>query len=155
LGVLLVLLLLVVYSLGRLVVLDMGFALGWITLTRMYFFFAQGVVGFYVSFEMVLLPISMVIFLWGVQPERSLSFLSLVGFRLVSILPLLGVLTLLHLGGLVLFPVVSGFCSVLLVLGFLVKLPLFLVHYWLPKAHVEAPTIGSILLAGLLLKLGC
>jgi NADH:ubiquinone oxidoreductase subunit 4 (subunit M) len=50
---------------------------------------------------------------------------------------------------------VSGFCSFLLVLGFLIKLPLFLVHYWLPKAHVEAPTVGSILLAGLLLKLGC
>jgi hypothetical protein len=36
---------------------------------------------------------------------------------------------LLHLGGLVMFPLVSGFCSVLLVLGFLIKLPLFLVHY--------------------------
>lgn len=38
--------------------------------------------------------------------------------------------------------------------GFLVKLPLYLLHLWLPKAHVEAPTYGSIILAGLLLKLG-
>ena len=38
--------------------------------------------------------------------------------------------------------------------GFLVKLPVFLVHGWLPKAHVEAPVGGSIILAGVLLKLG-
>jgi len=41
-----------------------------------------------------------------------------------------------------------------LVLAFLIKLPLFLVHLWLPKAHVEAPVAGSIILAGVLLKLG-
>ena len=80
LGVLLLLLLLVVFSLGRLVVLDMGTALGWIVLVRMYFFFAQGVIGFYVSFEMVLLPISMVIFLW----EFSQSGLFLFSLWLVS-----------------------------------------------------------------------
>jgi len=39
-------------------------------------------------------------------------------------------------------------------LAFLVKLPIFFLHRWLPKAHVEAPTVGSILLAGILLKLG-
>lgn len=43
---------------------------------------------------------------------------------------------------------------VLLLLPFLVKFPLFGVHYWLPLAHVEAPLIGRILLAGILLKLG-
>jgi len=42
----------------------------------------------------------------------------------------------------------------LLVIAFLVKLPIFLVHLWLPKAHVEAPVSGSIVLAGVLLKLG-
>lgn len=44
--------------------------------------------------------------------------------------------------------------SVLYVLGFLVKLPVFPFYLWLPKAHVEAPLAGSIILAGLLLKLG-
>lgn len=43
------------------------------------------------------------------------------------------------------------FCSVL---AFMVKLPLFIFHLWLPKAHVEAPVAGSIVLAGVLLKLG-
>jgi len=41
-----------------------------------------------------------------------------------------------------------------LVRAFLVKIPLFFVHLWLPKAHVEAPVAGSIILAGVLLKLG-
>jgi len=43
---------------------------------------------------------------------------------------------------------------VALVMAFLIKLPMFLVHLWLPKAHVEAPVAGSMILAGVLLKLG-
>jgi len=43
---------------------------------------------------------------------------------------------------------------VVTVFAFIVKLPIFLVHLWLPKAHVEAPVAGSIILAGVLLKLG-
>jgi NADH:ubiquinone oxidoreductase subunit 4 (subunit M) len=45
-------------------------------------------------------------------------------------------------------------CSLILSLVFLVKLPVYGLHFWLPMAHVEAPTFGSILLAGVLLKLG-
>jgi NADH-ubiquinone oxidoreductase chain 4 len=41
-----------------------------------------------------------------------------------------------------------------IIFAFLVKIPIFLVHLWLPKAHVEAPVAGSIILAGILLKLG-
>jgi len=41
-----------------------------------------------------------------------------------------------------------------MITAFLVKIPIFLVHLWLPKAHVEAPVAGSIVLAGILLKLG-
>lgn len=41
-----------------------------------------------------------------------------------------------------------------LVLAFLVKVPIFIFHLWLPKAHVEAPVAGSMILAGVLLKLG-
>lgn len=44
--------------------------------------------------------------------------------------------------------------SVILLLPFLVKFPMFGVHYWLPMAHVEAPLVGRILLAGIILKLG-
>ena len=41
-----------------------------------------------------------------------------------------------------------------MVFDFLVKMPIFMVHLWLPRAHVEAPVSGSIILAGVLLKLG-
>lgn len=44
--------------------------------------------------------------------------------------------------------------SLILVLAFLVKLPLYSIHLWLPMAHVEAPVFGSIILAGILLKFG-
>lgn len=49
---------------------------------------------------------------------------------------------------------VSGLFYVCMVLAFLVRMPMFLVHLWLPKAHVEAPVSGSMILAGVLLKLG-
>jgi len=42
----------------------------------------------------------------------------------------------------------------ILIIAFLVKIPIFLLHLWLPKAHVEAPISGSMILAGILLKLG-
>jgi NADH-ubiquinone oxidoreductase chain 4 len=155
LSVLLLILLLVVYSLCGMVMVDLKFGVDLITVSRLIFFLSQSIFWFYVSFELVLLPISLTIFLWGTQPERSIAFLSLVGYSLISVLPLLGLLSLLHLSHLASFLLVTRLCSFLLVAGFLIKLPLFLVHYWLPKAHVEAPTVGSILLAGLLLKLGC
>jgi NADH-ubiquinone oxidoreductase chain 4 len=49
---------------------------------------------------------------------------------------------------------VSGLFYVCIVLAFLVRMPMFLVNLWLPKAHVEAPVSGSMILAGVLLKLG-
>jgi len=42
----------------------------------------------------------------------------------------------------------------ILIFAFLIKIPIYIVHLWLPKAHVEAPVVGSIILAGVLLKLG-
>jgi NADH-ubiquinone oxidoreductase chain 4 len=49
---------------------------------------------------------------------------------------------------------VGGVFYVCTVFAFLVRMPIFIVHLWLPKAHVEAPVSGSIILAGVLLKLG-
>ena len=48
----------------------------------------------------------------------------------------------------------SSFWRILFIFAFLVKIPVYFFHYWLPKAHVEAPTVGSMILAGILLKLG-
>jgi len=52
------------------------------------------------------------------------------------------------------FSSLSPYGRLLLCLSFLVKSPLYMLHSWLPKAHVEAPLFGSIILAGVILKLG-
>lgn len=83
-------------------------------------------------------------------------------YTLLASLPLLvGILFVYNsLGSLCLFllggsdSLVGGLFYVCLVFAFLVRMPIFMVHLWLPRAHVEAPVSGSIILAGVLLKLG-
>ena len=93
--------------------------------------------------------------------ERLLASLIIFFYTFFASLPLLIVilslavtvapnLTLLRIVRLKLNALSLIFC----LLAFLVKFPIFIVHGWLPKAHVEAPVSGSILLAGILLKLG-
>ena len=116
---------------------------------------------FYVFFESSLIPTIFLIFGWGYQPERLQAGLYLLFYTLFASLPLL----------IVLFYILENFFTLnfiflkefslenfifyfFLVFAFLVKIPIFIVHLWLPKAHVEAPVSGSIILAGVLLKLG-
>ena len=116
---------------------------------------------FYVFFESSLIPTLFLILGWGYQPERLQAGLYLLFYTLFASLPLL----------MALFYIINNFYSLnflflkefnienfllylFLVFAFLVKIPIFLVHLWLPKAHVEAPVSGSIILAGVLLKLG-
>jgi len=116
---------------------------------------------FYIFFERSLIPTLFLIFGWGYQPERLQAGLYLLFYTLFASLPLL----------IVLFYIFNNYLSLnflffkeynlenfllyfFLVFAFLVKMPMFLVHLWLPKAHVEAPVSGSIILAGILLKLG-
>nr|YP_009139406.1 NADH dehydrogenase subunit 4 [Cygnus cygnus]AKF78312.1 NADH dehydrogenase subunit 4 [Cygnus cygnus]AKT94817.1 NADH dehydrogenase subunit 4 [Cygnus cygnus] len=122
---------------------------------------------FYISFEATLIPTLILITRWGNQPERLSAGIYLLFYTLVSSLPLL--ITIMHLyvkiGTLHLptleltHPTLStswtGMLSGLaLLMAFMVKAPLYGLHLWLPKAHVEAPIAGSMLLAALLLKLG-
>lgn len=112
---------------------------------------------FYIFFELRLVPILIIILYWGNQPERLSAGLYFLLYTSVISFPYLFFL----LG---LFPSSYSFetrkleeralLSFLLLLPFLVKIPIFGLHFWLPKAHVEARTRGSIVLAGLLLKLG-
>ena len=116
---------------------------------------------FYVFFERRLIPTLFLILGWGYQPERLQAGLYLLFYTLFASLPLL----------IALFYIINNFYSLnflflkefnvdnfllylFLVFAFLVKIPIFLVHLWLPKAHVEAPVSGSMILAGVLLKLG-
>nr|YP_010600250.1 NADH dehydrogenase subunit 4 [Phryganogryllacris superangulata]WAL05834.1 NADH dehydrogenase subunit 4 [Phryganogryllacris superangulata] len=116
---------------------------------------------FYVFFEGSLIPTLLLILGWGYQPERMQAGVYLLFYTLLASLPLLIGLFYLYkeVGGLFIFGEVglslSNFYLYLsLVFAFLVKMPMFLVHLWLPKAHVEAPVSGSMILAGVLLKLG-
>jgi NADH-ubiquinone oxidoreductase chain 4 len=116
---------------------------------------------FYVFFESSLIPTVFIILGWGYQPERLQAGIYLLFYTLLASLPMLvGIFYvydfLFSVSFLVLgrFSFLSGFLYFCIIFAFLVRMPIFLVHLWLPKAHVEAPVSGSIILAGVLLKLG-
>nr|YP_010463158.1 NADH dehydrogenase subunit 4 [Chaetodon nippon]UUJ37666.1 NADH dehydrogenase subunit 4 [Chaetodon nippon] len=122
---------------------------------------------FYVMFEATLIPTLFVITRWGNQKERLNAGTYFLFYTLTASLPLLiGLLVLQKdVGTLSLLPTLlptmemSSATSTKLwwaacLLAFLVKMPLYGTHLWLPKAHVEAPIAGSMILAAVLLKLG-
>nr|QPM99859.1 NADH dehydrogenase subunit 4 [Haemaphysalis flava] len=114
---------------------------------------------FYFFFESVLFPIVMMIFGWGSQPERLQAGIYMLMYTLFGSLPLLVMMLIFKKTSLMyLFiewqEINIGIYFFLMMLGFLVKIPVFFFHLWLPKAHVEAPISGSMILAGVLLKLG-
>nr|YP_010173802.1 NADH dehydrogenase subunit 4 [Gymnodraco acuticeps]APU88619.1 NADH dehydrogenase subunit 4 [Gymnodraco acuticeps]QSJ54445.1 NADH dehydrogenase subunit 4 [Gymnodraco acuticeps] len=122
---------------------------------------------FYVMFEATLLPTLMVITRWGNQAERLNAGIYFLFYTLASSLPLLValltlqntsgtlcLLTLQYTGPLTLTTHGDKLWWASCLLAFLVKMPLYGVHLWLPKAHVEAPVAGSMILAAVLLKLG-
>jgi len=121
---------------------------------------------FYIFFEAILLPMYFLIGLWGSR-ERKIRAAYLLFFYTIcgSILLLISILYIYSITGTFSFEYLSNikivFNSVeqnLLWLGFFIsfasKIPAFPFHIWLPEAHVEASTSGSVLLAGILLKLG-
>merc|ERR1719283_349805 len=94
------------------------------------------------------------VFFFGYQPEKIQASMYLLIYTVISSLPLLLLLlnSCLYLNY---FTAANRFWfCVILTLAFIVKTPIYMVHVWLPKAHVEAPVAGSIVLAGVLLKLG-
>nr|ANG44473.1 NADH dehydrogenase subunit 4 [Sthenoteuthis oualaniensis]QNS38523.1 NADH dehydrogenase subunit 4 [Sthenoteuthis oualaniensis] len=136
-------------------------------LVVIFYFLCVHLMYFYIFFEISLIPTLMLIIGWGYQPERLQAGMYMMLYTITASLPLL--LSLVMLSGMF-----SSFNMMLIyylncldllynvnmlwflgVMGaFLVKLPMFSVHLWLPKAHVEAPIAGSMILAAVLLKLG-
>lgn len=116
---------------------------------------------FYLFFEGRLIPTLLLIIGWGYQPERIQAGIYLIFYTLFASLPL-------FIGIFYIFNGINRFIIYFLkfynfnyyllylriVFAFLVKIPIYFVHLWLPKAHVEAPVSGSIILAGIILKLG-
>nr|ATI25101.1 NADH dehydrogenase subunit 4 [Beaufortia kweichowensis]BAV70635.1 NADH dehydrogenase subunit 4 [Beaufortia kweichowensis] len=130
-------------------------------------FGATEIIMFYIMFEATLIPTLIIITRWGNQTERLNAGTYFLFYTLAGSLPLLVALLLLQKS--------TGTLSLLIIqysqplalnswghkiwwagclIAFLVKMPLYGVHLWLPKAHVEAPVAGSMVLAAVLLKLG-
>jgi len=125
-------------------------------------FISSNIVLFYIFFEVALIPTLFLIIGWGYQPERLSAGSYIMLYTLVARLPLLiFIIYRVSLFSSVNFFVINllsfnteNFLVLVAIGAFLVKLPVYTVHLWLPKAHVEAPLAGSIILAGILLKLG-
>nr|WNH23788.1 NADH dehydrogenase subunit 4 [Callechelys marmorata] len=130
-------------------------------------FGATEIIMFYVMFEATLIPTLIIITRWGNQTERLNAGTYFLFYTLAGSLPLLVALLTLHkdLGTLSMLTIQYVNPLNLLswgdkawwvgcLMAFLVKMPLYGVHLWLPKAHVEAPVAGSMVLAAVLLKLG-
>ncbi|WP_082784591.1 NuoM family protein [Neorickettsia sp. 179522] len=130
------------------------------------FFLATDLLTFYIMFELSLVPIFFIIGLWGGKKRVHAAFkiflytlFGSVGF-LISILYLFMELGTLEISSLMYLveetiPVAAQkLIWIALFLAFAVKIPMFPFHTWLPDAHVQAPTEGSVILAGVLIKLG-
>lgn len=127
-------------------------------------FTIMDIIGFYILFEAILIPMFLIIGVWGSREEKIKAAFYFFFYTLIgSLLMLLCIFKLYSLTGttnylnLINIELPSSI-QLWLFLGFFasfsVKIPMVPVHIWLPQAHVEAPVAGSVLLAGILLKLG-
>lgn len=126
---------------------------------RFLFFYVWSFILFFIFFELSSIPVILITLIYGVQVEKFNAIYYLVFYRFLTGLPFLVILLYLirenYFFGLVFFECkLSSFYCLLVVLCFLIKFPVYFLHFWLPKMHVEASTLASILLAGLLLKFG-
>jgi NADH-quinone oxidoreductase subunit M len=126
---------------------------------------------FYIFWEIVLVPMYLIIGIWG-GADRIYATIKFVLYTLVGSLLMLvailatafshqaatgswqGAFDLLALRGTVADPALQTLAFAAFALAFAIKVPMFPFHTWLPDAHVQAPTAGSVILAGVLLKLG-
>nr|YP_009472942.1 NADH dehydrogenase subunit 4 [Metatropis longirostris]AST10172.1 NADH dehydrogenase subunit 4 [Metatropis longirostris] len=122
-------------------------------------FSCMNLFNFYLYFESSMIPTLFLIFGWGYQPERLMAGMYLIFYTLFASLPMLISIFYIYNFSHTLFYFMINidfniYMYLSLLLAFLIKMPMFFVHFWLPKAHVEAPVSGSMILAGVLLKLG-
>ncbi|YP_009370130.1 NADH dehydrogenase subunit 4 (mitochondrion) [Macrosteles quadrilineatus] len=114
----------------------------------------------YISFEFILIPLIILILGWGYQPERLMAGMYLFFYTVLVSLPLLLLIMYMYMYcgsmffGYMVFSSENFLIHFILIVVFMVKMPMYLTHYWLPKAHVQAPVSGSMILAALMLKIG-
>jgi NADH-quinone oxidoreductase subunit M len=126
-------------------------------------FCALDIILFYIFFEFGLVPMFLIIGIWGGQRRVYAAFkfflYTLLGsvLMLAAILAMIGMAHTSSIPDLMVYkfsPAVQAWLWLAFFASFAVKLPMWPVHTWLPDAHVEAPTAGSVILAGILLKMG-
>ncbi len=126
-------------------------------------FCALDLVVFYLFFEACLIPMFLIIGVWG-GPRRvyatfkfflyTLSGSVLMLIAIIYIYIITGTTDIVELNGYLFDYSIQTWLWLAFFISFAVKMPMFPVHTWLPDAHVEAPTAGSVILAGVLLKMG-
>ena len=126
-------------------------------------FCALDLILFYLFFEFQLVPMFLIIGIWGGKNRVYAAFKFFLYTLLGSVLMLAAILAMIAVAGTSSIPELSRFAFgeelqtwlwLAFFASFAVKLPMWPVHTWLPDAHVEAPTAGSVILAGILLKMG-
>jgi NADH-quinone oxidoreductase subunit M len=126
-------------------------------------FCALDLILFYLFFEGVLIPMFLIIGIWGGKRRIYASFKFFLYTLLGSVLMLLAMMAMYWAGGTTDIPTlmttkfaanIQGWLWLAFFASFAVKMPMWPVHTWLPDAHVEAPTAGSVILAAILLKMG-
>nr|YP_009024914.1 NADH dehydrogenase subunit 4 [Cercocebus torquatus]AHN49895.1 NADH dehydrogenase subunit 4 [Cercocebus torquatus] len=130
-------------------------------------FMATELIMFYILFETTLIPTLVIITKWGNQPKRINASTYFLFYTLTGSLPLLIMLIYTHNNtgslNIMLLTLMNqkltttwshNFIWLACMMAFMTKMPLYGLHLWLPKAHVEAPIAGSMVLAAVLLKLG-
>ena len=126
-------------------------------------FAAQDLLLFYIFFEAGLIPMYLIIGIWGGQDRIYASYKFFLYTLLGSVVMLIAMLWMIQFAGTADIPTLLNTdfpvqAQTLLWLAFFasfaVKMPMWPVHTWLPDAHVQAPTAGSVILAGVLLKMG-
>uniref|UniRef100_A0AAU8G7T1 NADH-ubiquinone oxidoreductase chain 4 n=1 Tax=Colposcenia aliena TaxID=3101724 RepID=A0AAU8G7T1_9HEMI len=113
-------------------------------------FYSDSILIFYIMFEMSVIPVFLIIFGWGYQSSRIDASIYMLSYTVLFSLPFL--IMIMFMNNLTMFETLVSFFFLLS--AFMVKFPLFGLHLWLPRAHVEAPVFGSMILAGIMLKLG-
>nr|AHA52555.1 NADH dehydrogenase subunit 4 [Pambolus sp. QL-2013] len=129
-------------------------------------FFSMNLLIFYMFFEISLIPILLIIMGWGYQIDRIQASMYMIFYTLFGSLPLLLMimyiyktfpsitLNFLNMNYLNINNMNNIYIFLMMNSAFMIKMPMYLTHLWLPKAHVEAPISGSMILAGIMLKMG-
>lgn len=134
--------------------------LNFIIILLIYCFLIINLIIFYIFFESRLIPVFILIIGWGGQIDRIQAGFYIILYTLFGSLPLFIIILIIYqinfsiIIDLININLINFIFYFLIIIALLIKIPIYFVHLWLPKAHVEAPLVGSIILAGIILKLG-